>query len=65
MYVTQSGDEWDKISLKVYGSEKYVGELLKANESLSGEMILSGGLELETPTVKADTLEEFKPKWKR
>ena len=30
-YTTVQGDTWDLISYKVYGSEKYIGNLMQAN----------------------------------
>ena len=30
-YTTIQGDMWDSIAYRLYGNEKYVGDLMKAN----------------------------------
>lgn len=33
VYKTIQGDTWDGIAVKVYGDEKYMNELLEANQA--------------------------------
>lgn len=63
-YNTIQGDMWDLISFRVYGSEKYVGELLDANPQYRGVTAFSAGITLTCPDIKAGT-HKVMPPWKR
>lgn len=64
-YLTKTGDEWDVISRNIYGSEKYVGELLKANPAQVGTIIFESGVKLKIPEIEKEKAEYLKPKWER
>lgn len=55
---------WDLISFRVYGSEKYVGELLDANPQYRGVTAFSAGITLTCPDIKANA-HKVMPPWKR
>ena len=63
-YTTIQGDMWDLISLKVYGSEQYMTELLEANESYKEVAVFPAGITLICPEVKAVT-SKMLPPWRR
>lgn len=63
-YNTIQGDMWDLISFRVYGSEKYIGELLDANPQYRDIMAFSAGITLTCPDIKAGT-HKVMPPWKR
>lgn len=52
MYKTILGDEWDMISFKVYGTDKLVGTLMKANAKYAGVHKFEAGIEIEVPKVE-------------
>ncbi|MGJ0848257.1 tail protein X [Tissierella praeacuta] len=64
IYITVQGDTWDIIALKVYGSEKYMSYLLKANSKYINIMFFSAGVEIICPDVESDAVENLPP-WKR
>lgn len=64
IYITVQGDTWDVIALKVYGSEKYIGEMLKANPRYINTMFFSSGVEIICPDVE-NVITEDLPPWKR
>jgi len=65
IYITQEGECWDEISKKVYGTEKLMHVLLKANPSLKDQLILPGNSKIICPEVEIETLPKALPPWKR
>lgn len=63
-YITVSGDTWDLISHKAYGSSSYVGELLKANPDYITTVQFQGGIKIFLPEI-ANTISNSLPPWKR
>ena len=51
-YSTIAGDSYDLISFKIYGSEKYVPELMKANPQFIKTFIFDADINLEIPTLE-------------
>ena len=66
-YTTVSGDMWDGISYKLYGTMNRAAEIAELNEKYIDCPTLPGGIELRTPPEKtappanAGSL----PAWKR
>lgn len=50
-YTTKSGDMWDMISFRVYGSELFVSELMQANPDYVGVVVFNAGVTLNIPEV--------------
>ena len=65
IYTTIQGDEWDIIAKKVYGSEEYMTDLLKANQQYSSFVEFSAGVQIICPDVEKKTLTSILPPWKR
>ena len=63
-YTTTQGDTWDIVSLKTYGTEKNMGELIMANPDYRGVVIFNAGAVLVVPTVTKATPSTLPP-WKR
>lgn len=63
-YITNSGDTWDYISFKVYGSEKYMNELIKANIEHLEVVIFSANINLTIPKINIQSKVSLPP-WKR
>ncbi len=63
-YITVQGDTWDLISLKVYGSEKYMTELIEANPKHRETVFFSANVKLKVPEIETPVPEELPP-WKR
>lgn len=64
-YTTQSGDLWDLISFKVYGSCKYVDTLINANRDYIGYFIFPAGIELTVPDITPEIKKAALPPWRR
>ena len=54
-YTTVQGDTWDIIAKKVYGNEKYAGNLMEHNRLLLEYMIFPGGITLDIPELTEET----------
>ncbi|MBR8700233.1 hypothetical protein IX317_000645 [Fusobacterium sp. DD29] len=66
VYTTISGDTWDLISYKVYGSEKYFTNLIRANPALIGIAIFDSGISIIVPDIPLETYQsDTLPPWKR
>ncbi len=65
MYVTVSGDTWDIIAKRVYGSELYMTELMRANPEHMRTVIFPSSVRLQTPAVKTVRPDENLPPWKK
>ena len=68
VYKTISGDTWDLISYKLYGSEQYFHQLMRANLNLLSIAVIDSNIpiivpELDTSTNAVDTSKL--PHWKR
>lgn len=67
VYRTQSGDSWDIIAKRLFGSEMYMGALIEANFEYRKIVIFSSGVVLNVPeidTSKTKTNDDL-PIWKR
>lgn len=64
-YKTAQGDCWDLISFKLYGTEKYLVELMKANPKYIETIIFPANVELNVPTIQPTTKAIRLPAWKR
>lgn len=64
-YTTIQGDTFDIIAKKIYGSEEYMTDLLKANKQYNEYVIFSAGIEITCPVVDAQKLSFLQPPWKR
>lgn len=63
-YTTIQGDEWDKISYRIYGSEYFMTKLMDANPEYIDTAVFSSGVILKVPEVEAP-LPSALPPWKR
>lgn len=63
-YVTVQGDMWDGIAKKVYGHERYMNELLKANPFYHRTMIFSADITLDCPDIVIKQANIWPP-WRR
>lgn len=50
-YKTIQGDTWDLIAYKLFGSEKYMKNLIEANWPLLDVLIFPSGIELTVPDL--------------
>lgn len=65
-YRTISGDAWDIVSLKVYGSEDFLDVLIEANPEHRETMIFSAGVILTVPDLPQSTQNNRNlPPWRR
>lgn len=68
VYRTVSGDTWDLISYKIYGSEQYFHQLMRANLNLLSIAVFASNIPIIVPEIKpiASAVETSKlPPWKR
>lgn len=65
LYKTISGDEWDVICYKHYGTEVVMDQVMNANPKHIQTVVFSAGIELILPEI--DTIKESanKPPWMR
>lgn len=63
-YTTVSGDTWDQISFKIYGSEKYADKLVKANLDHVYTVVFSSNIVLNVPVIQIEMSSSLPP-WKR
>ena len=64
VYKTIQGDTWDGIAVKVYGDEKYMNELLEANQAYREIIIFPANVSLSLPDIQTQTT-TILPPWKR
>lgn len=64
IYTTKLGDTWDLIAYRVYGSEKYMKELVEANIDLASTVFFKSGVELICPDIPVIN-DSNAPPWKR
>lgn len=62
-YITKSGDTWDVIAKKVYGSEYCADVLMAANPQHISTFVFSSGVEIITPEL-GDERDGLLPPWK-
>lgn len=62
-YKTIQGDTWDLIAYKLYGSEKYMKNLIEANWPLLDVLIFSSGIELTVPDIPEEQDDDL-PFWR-
>ena len=65
MYITQSGDTWDIIAKRVYGSELCMTDLMKANPEHMRTVIFPSSVRLQTPELKTIKQDANLPPWTR
>lgn len=66
-YITQQGDTWDLISLRMYpdiGGEQLTDILLDANPEHIHTVIFSANIELDIPDADVPVIENL-PAWKK
>lgn len=54
-YTTIQGDTWDLIAYKLYGSEKYMKNLIEANWPLLEVLVFSSGTVINVPDIPEDS----------
>ena len=64
VYKTIQGDTWDGIAVKVYGDEKYMNELLEANQAYREIIIFPANVSLSLPDIQTQT-STILPPWKK
>ncbi|WP_288907300.1 tail protein X [uncultured Megasphaera sp.] len=64
VYKTIQGDTWDGIAVKVYGDEKYMNELLEANQMYMETIIFPANVSISLPDIQAQTT-TILPPWKK
>ena len=64
VYKTIQGDTWDGIAVKVYGDEKYMNELLEANQAYREIIIFPVNVSLSLPNIQTQTA-TILPPWKK
>lgn len=68
VYKTVSGDTWDLISYKLYGSEQYFHQLMRDNLNLLTIAVFDSNIPIIVPEITpiASAVETSKlPPWKR
>ena len=60
---TKSGETFDSICYKQYGSSKYLGELLKANPQHLETFIFPANIELILPEIELEKAKTNLPSW--
>lgn len=63
-YTTAQGDTWDMVSLHVYGSEKYMAELIEANPEYREVVFFLANVRLKVPAITTPTPAKLPP-WRR
>ena len=64
VYKTIQGDTWDGIAVKVYGDEKYMNELLEANQAYREIIIFPANVSLSLPDIQTQAT-TILPPWKK
>ena len=63
-YTTIQGDTWDLISFKLFGSEKYMKNLIEANWPLLETLVFSSGTVITVPDLPEES-DEAAPFWRQ
>lgn len=61
-YVTVSGDQWDMVSFRLYGTEQHTGALMQANMEYVDIVVFTAGIVLNVPDI--DTENSELPPWR-
>lgn len=64
-YTTITGDMWDMISAKVYGTAAHARELLKANPDKLETYVFGPGEEIQVPEIYEKKVKTSQLPWKR
>lgn len=56
-YVTQQGDTWDVVSLRVFGDERFMDRIIEQNQQHINVAIFSAGVVLKIPMVTLSEIE--------
>lgn len=64
-YTTISGDEWDLICFKHYGTEMVMDEVIHANPQYIQVAVFSAGITLIMPEIATVEITQNKPPWMR
>lgn len=64
IYTTIQGDTWDLISFKLFGSEKYMKNLIEANWPLLETLVFSSGTVITVPDLPEES-DEDAPFWRQ
>lgn len=64
IYTTRSGDTWDLVSYRVYGTGAYMDDLLAANPAQRHVAVFGGNVELVCPDIALPSASTLPP-WKR
>lgn len=64
-YKTISGDEWDLICFKYYGTEKVMHEVMRANPKYMHIAVFPAGIKLTMPNINTEQTTQNKPPWLR
>lgn len=64
IYKTIQGDTWDGIAIKVYGDERYINELLEANQEFNEIVISPANIKLMLPEIETKAT-SILPPWKK
>ena len=62
-YTTIQGDTWDSIAYKLFGAEKYMKNLIEANQELLEILIFSSGITINVPEIPNEETEDA-PIWR-
>ena len=54
-YVTVSGDQWDMISFGLFGTERYTGDLMRANMEYLDIVVFPAGITLNVPDIDMES----------
>ncbi|GIO39077.1 membrane protein [Paenibacillus antibioticophila] len=63
-YITIQGDTFDSISFRLFGTERFAVELMKANPEQLNTVVFGAGVVLTVPEIPAEQSDELPP-WKR
>ena len=63
-YTTISGDTWDAITYKIFGSCKYIDKVMQANIKHINIFVFPAGIEINIPEIPAEVSDSLPP-WKR
>ena len=64
-YTTISGDEWDGICFKHYGTEMVIADVMNANLQYVNYVVFPAGIVLNMPDIETVKETANKPPWMR
>lgn len=64
-YTTISGEEWDLICFKHYGTESVMDEVMQANPKYMRTVVFPAGIKLLMPEITIIQDTQNKPPWMR